>query len=254
MSRHDGQRVLVTAAGAGIGRRIAERFAEEGAQVFACDLDAMALESLPSSIHRRAADVADPAAVAGLFAAADAALSGLDVLVAAAGTAGPIAPVEETEPDAWRRCVEVSLYGTYLCARAAASRLKAAGGGSIIAFSSTAGLHGYPQRTAYCAAKWGVIGLVKSLATELGPHRIRVNAICPGVVEGERMDRVIAGEAAARGVAEEAVRAAYTEGSSLRQWVTADDLAAMALFLASDGAAKISGQALPVDGHTEARY
>ena len=139
----------------------------------------------------------------------------------------------------------------FLCTRRAMPLLREAGGGSIVNFSSTAGLFGYPYRSAYCTAKWGIIGLTKTAAQEGGPAGIRVNAICPGAVEGERMDRVIAAEAKAKGLNEDAIRAAYTADSSLKRWVTADDLAETVMFLCSDQGRMISGQALPVDGHTE---
>jgi NAD(P)-dependent dehydrogenase (short-subunit alcohol dehydrogenase family) len=125
------------------------------------------------------------------------------------------------------------------------------GSGSIVLTSSTSGQWGVPTRAPYVAAKWGILGLMKTLAMELGPHGVRVNAICPGAVEGDRMERVVAMEAAARGVPEAEVRALYAEGTSLRTWVTADDLADMILFLTGPGGSKISGQAIAVDGHTE---
>ena len=253
MADMTGKRVLITAAGAGIGRRVAERLAEAGAQVFGCDVDEAALATLPREIGRSRCDVSDEAQVEALFAAADAALGGLDLLVCCAGTAGPIAALADSEPAAWRACVDVNLIGTYLCARQAVPRLKAAGGGGIVCFSSTSGLAGYPTRTAYCASKHAILGLVKALATEVGPDGITVNAICPGIVEGARMDRVIEGEAAARGLSPAAVRDGYASGNSLKTWITADDLAETVLFLAGPGGAKITGQALVVDGHTEAK-
>jgi len=129
--------------------------------------------------------------------------------------------------------------------------MKPAGGGIILLTSSTAGLHGYPNRAPYAAAKWGVIGLMKTLAMELGPHGVRANAICPGAVEGPRMDGVLARQAAAEGTTPEALYHGYAAGSSLRRWATAEDVAGMAVFLASDAARMISGQAVAVDGHTE---
>ncbi|MBT4077479.1 MAG: SDR family oxidoreductase, partial [Gammaproteobacteria bacterium] len=117
--------------------------------------------------------------------------------------------------------------------------------------SSTAGIMGYPFRSPYAAAKWAIVGICKTLAMELGSAGIRVNAICPGAVEGDRMDRVLANEAKARGISEDEVRASYVTGVSMKTWVSAQDIAASALFLASDAGAKISGQILSVDGNTE---
>ena len=123
-------------------------------------------------------------------------LGGLDVLVSNAGVAGPAAPVEEMDVEGWRRTLDVNLTGAFLCVRAAVPHLKAAGGGSIAIMSSNAGTMGLPFRAPYVATKWGLIGLVKTLAMELGPHGVRVNAICPGDVDGERIRRVIAARGA----------------------------------------------------------
>ena len=251
MERFTGKRVLVTAAGSGIGRCTAERFHTEGATVFACDVGPESLETLAPAIGRQVCDASDEAAVDALFDAADRFLGGLDILINTVGIAGETASIENSGAEAWRRCLEVNLMSAFLCTRRAMPLLREAGGGSIVNFSSTAGLFGYPYRSAYCTAKWGIIGLTKTAAQEGGPAGIRVNAICPGAVEGERMDRVIAAEAKAKGLNEDAIRAAYTADSSLKRWVTADDLAETVMFLCSDQGRMISGQALPVDGHTE---
>jgi NAD(P)-dependent dehydrogenase (short-subunit alcohol dehydrogenase family) len=249
-----GKRVLVTAGGAGIGRVIAAAFLAEGARVWICDLDPDALaatRSLHPQLGASRTDVADERTVDELFEAVRQAFGGLDFLINNAGIAGPTGPIERLEPEAWRRCVAVNLEGAFLCTRRAAPLLKAAGGGAVVNISSTAGLMGYPLRTPYAAAKWGVIGLTRSLAIELGPHGIRVNAICPGSVEGARLARVIRAEATAREVSEDAVREAYVRTTSLRTFISPEDVAAMALFLCSDLGASISGQAIAVDGNTE---
>ncbi len=249
-----GKRVLVTAAATGIGATVAARFAEGGAEVYVCDVDEEALADYLAGQPRIAgavADVADPAGVDGLMAAATGELGGLDVLVNNAGVAGPVAPVEDMDVEGWRRTLDVNLTGAFLCVRAAVPHLKAAGGGSIAIMSSNAGTMGLPFRAPYVATKWGLIGLVKTLAMELGPHGIRVNAVCPGDVEGERIGRVIALEAKNRGVTPEAVYAERVEAVSLRTMVTADDVASLILFAASDAGARISGQALLVDGNAE---
>jgi NAD(P)-dependent dehydrogenase (short-subunit alcohol dehydrogenase family) len=129
--------------------------------------------------------------------------------------------------------------------------MKAQGSGCIINMASNAGILGFPMRSPYAASKWAVVGLTKSLAMEAGAFGIRVNAIAPGSVEGERLNRVIAAEADARGVTPEEIREDYYRTSSLRTFVSADEVASMALFLASDAGAKISGQVIPLDGHTE---
>ncbi len=246
-----GLRVLATAGAGGIGLAVAKAFAAAEARVFVCDIDEAALAALPPGWGRRAADVSDEAAVAALFAEAGGALGGLDVLVNCAGIAGPTGPLESLELADWRACLAVNLDAAFLCSRAAIPLLRQAGGGLIVNFSSTAGFMGYPNRTPYAAAKWAIIGLTKSMAMELGPEGIRVNALCPGAVEGARMDRVIAAEAAKSGQSEAAVRERYAAASSLRRFVTAEEMAGMILYLATPTGAAINGQALPVDGHAE---
>ena len=247
-------RVLVTAAATGIGRVVAERFVAAGARVYVCDVADEALTAFAAQhpeIGVSRADVADPGQVDGLFEDALAALGGLDVLVSNAGVAGPVAPVEEMDVEGWRRTLDVNLTGAFLCARRAVPALKSAGGGSIVLMSSNAGTMGLPYRGPYVATKWALVGLAKTLAMELGPTGIRVNAICPGDVDGERIRRVIALEAEARGIDPEEVVAERVAAVSLRTMVTADDVAELIMFVCSPAGAKISGQALLVDGNAE---
>ncbi|MEE8502141.1 MAG: SDR family oxidoreductase [Kiloniellales bacterium] len=247
-------RVIITAGGAGIGRATARAFHAAGARVHICDVDAATLADAQAELPGLGvseADVSDPDQVDRLFDAALDALGGLDVLVNNAGIAGPTALLEDCEPAEWRRTLAVNLDGQFYCLRRAIPALKAAGGGAIVNLASTAGLYGYPRRGPYVASKWAIVGLTKSLAIELGPSGIRVNAICPGSIEGPRMDRVIAAEAAATGSSEEEVRQAYMRNTSMRCFIDAEDIANMAVFLCSPAGAKVSGQALAVDGHTE---
>ena len=159
--------------------------------------------------------------------------------------------VEDVEPDDFRRCVAVNLEGAFLAAKYAAPMMKAQKSGVIVITSSNAGINGFPNRSPYAAAKWAEIGLMKTLAMELGPYGIRANAIAPGCVEGPRIDGVIAREAKAKGTTPEIIRAGYEAGVSMRSFVSAQDIANMAVFLASDGARLVSGQVIAVDGHTE---
>ena len=241
-----GARVLVTGGASGIGRAMAEAFATQGASVGIADANPAMVGAFAKERPDIAGHVCE-VAVDALFAGID----DLDVLCANAGTAGPTGNVEDIDYEAWKACIAVNLDGAFLCARRAAPLMKAKDAGSIILTSSTAGQFGYPGRAPYAAAKWGVIGLAKTLAMELGPHGIRANAICPGVVEGPRIDNVIAAEAKARGSDPEAIRESYRKSASLRTFIQAEDIAAMAVFLASPAGAKITGQALAVDGHTE---
>ena len=249
-----GQRVLVTAGAAGIGRAIVAALLDAGARVHLCDVDEAALAEVRAALPGvgcTPADVADEADVDRLFADLGRSLGGLDVLINNAGIAGPTAPVEEIDPADWRRCLEVDLTGQFLCARRAVPMLKAAGGGAIVNMSSAAGRLGYAFRTPYAAAKWGVIGLTQSLAKELGPHGISVNAILPGVVQGPRIERVIQARAEQLGLSYAEMERQYLDRVSLRRMVTAQEVAAMVVFLVSAPGRAVSGQALGVCGNVE---
>jgi NAD(P)-dependent dehydrogenase (short-subunit alcohol dehydrogenase family) len=249
-----GLRVIVTAGGAGIGRAIADAFVTAGAKVFVCDVDSAALEVMKresATVGSCVADVSDPMQVDALFEQASAFLDGLDVMVNNAGIAGPTAAVEDIGIDEWNRTIAVDLNGMFYCTRRAVPMLKAAGGGSIINLSSAAGRLGFPLRTPYSAAKWGIVGFTKSLAMELGPFNIRVNAIQPGVVAGERIRSVIRNKARVLKITEQEFEAQLLSRVSLRKMVTAEDIANMALFLATPAGATISGQEMPVCGNVE---
>jgi NAD(P)-dependent dehydrogenase (short-subunit alcohol dehydrogenase family) len=244
-------RVIVTAGATGIGRSIALTFAAAGAKVVVCDIDPSAIDALCAdapSIASLHADVAKADEVAQFFSAALNHLGGLDVLVNNAGIAGPTAPVEDVSIEDWNRTIAVDLSGMFYCTRLAVPHLKAAGGGSIVNLSSIAGRLGYPLRSHYAAAKWGVIGFTKSLSIELGPSNIRVNALLPGAVEGERVHQVIKARAAARGVSFDEAMAQFVAPISLRRMVSAQEIADMALFLATPAGRSISGQAISVCG------
>jgi NAD(P)-dependent dehydrogenase (short-subunit alcohol dehydrogenase family) len=249
-----GRRVLVTAGAAGIGLAIVERLLDHGARVFICDVSDAALDAFAkANPQARAvkADVSSEEDVDRLFGAVRAEFGGLDALINNAGIAGPTGAVEDIDPAEWRRCLDVGLTGQFLCARRATPMLKAAGGGSIVNMSSAAGRHGYAYRTPYSSAKFGVIGFTQSLAKELGPANIRVNAILPGIIEGARMESVIRNRAGQLGVSYGEMEKTYLERISLRRMTSPRDVAAMIAFLLSDAAVNISGQSLGVDGNVE---
>jgi NAD(P)-dependent dehydrogenase (short-subunit alcohol dehydrogenase family) len=248
------QRVLVTGGASGIGLGLARRFAARGDRVALCDADADAVaraaEDMPQAIARQA-DVTDAGQMDAFLAEVEGAWGGVDVVCANAGTGGPAGRIEDLDYDDWQACLAVNLNGAFLTCRWAAKVMRAQESGCIVITSSTSGQWGHPYRSPYAAAKWGLVGLTKTLAMELGGAGVRVNAICPGPVEGDRMDRVVAMEAKASGRPEQAVRDQYVRGVSMRTWVTVDDLADTVLFLASPAASKISGQIIAIDGHTE---
>ena len=241
------KRVLITAGASGIGRAMGAAFEVAGFDVWVTDVDADAIAACPASWNARQANVTDEAAMAAVIAE----MGSIDVLCANAGIAGPTALIENIKLEDWRACVSVNLEGAFLAAKHAAPLMKNARQGAVILTSSTAGIYGYPNRAPYAAAKWAVIGLMKTLAMELGPFGIRANAICPGSVEGPRMEGVLAREAAAKGMTRDEVYDGYAKGTSMRSFVEASDVANMAVFLASDAARLVSGQVIAVDGHTE---
>ena len=245
------QRVLITAGAAGIGRAMAEAFTATGAAVWVVDADAAALADCPQDWQRDRLDVTDEAAVADLFARLRTAWGGLDTLCANAGIAGPTARLEDIALADWDRCIAVNLSGAFLFVKFALPLMQAQRSGAVLLTSSTAGIYGFPNRAPYSAAKWAINGLMKTIAMEAGPFGIRANSICPGSVEGPRIERVLEREAALKGSTRDAISAGYAAGTSLRTFVTAQDVAAMAVFLASDAAVRISGQIIAVDGHTE---
>ena len=233
------QRVMITAAADGIGKSIARAFAAEGAKVHICDVNEAALEQFRREFPDIAAskvNVRSEGEVDAWFDDALDDLGGLDVLVNNAGIKGPTAPIEDSY---------------VLCARRAAPVMKAQKSGFILNLSSNAGQHGFGNRTPYAAAKWGVIGLTKSLAIELGPYGCRSNAICPGSVKGDRINRVIQGEADVRGVPFEVVAKEIVNNQSLERLTEAHEVAALAVYLASPAAFMINGQDIAIDGHVE---
>lgn len=250
----DGLRVLITASASGIGFAVARAFEDAGARVHVCDIDKAQLdtcrETLPGA-GISCADISKPDEVDRLFEDVLTHLGGLDVLVNNAGIAGPTARIEDVNPKEWDRTMAVNINGQFYCARKAVPLIKNAGGGSIVNMSSSAGIMGYPMRSPYAASKWAVIGLTKTMAMELGEHGIRVNAVCPNAVEGPRMDAVMKAEAKAKGITKEQVYESLVQGTSMRTFVTNEDVSSMIIFLCSKAGCRISGQALSVDGFTE---
>lgn len=249
-----GKRVLITAGAGGIGRAMAETFADAGARVHICDVDTAALADLAAArpgISATVCDVSDIAQVERLFDDVKRVLGGLDVLINNAGIAGPTGRIEDIAVADWERCIAIDLNALFYCTRLAMPMIKAAGGGSIINLSSAAGRLGFPLRSPYAAAKWAVVGLSASLAIEAGPDGVRVNCIQPGIVAGDRIDRVAAAKAEAYGISIEEQKRRMVQAVSMRTMVTAQDIANMALFLASDAGRHVSGQALPVCANLE---
>ena len=249
-----GRRVLVTGGAHGIGLAITEAFVAAGAAVHVCDIDTDWLTALKvklPAVHQSVADVSDEKQVDALFAELASRWGTLDALVNNAGISGPTCAIEDTMLVDWDKTLAVNLTGHFLCTRRAVPMLKAAGGGSIVNMSSAAGRMGFPLRSAYSASKFGIAGLTATWAIELGPAGIRVNSILPGMVAGERQERMMAIKARSYGIAQEELRQRMLSKVSMRRMVSAQDIANQVLFICSDAGAAISGQSLSVCGNLE---
>jgi len=247
-----GKRAVITAGASGIGLATAKALQAEGAKVFVCDVDDAALAALPDGLTGAKVDVSKSAEV-------DAWLSpiladGVDFLINNAGIAGPTAAVEVIDDEGWRSCLAVGLDSQFYCVRRVVPVMKKQKSGAIVNLTSTAGIMGFPNRSPYTAVKYAVVGLTKTWAMELGRDNIRVNAIAPGSVNGDRMDRVVAAHAKAEGVTEDHVRAMYTLGTSMACFVDAEEVADMIVYLCSDRGKRISGQIIAIDGNTETQH
>ena len=244
------RKVLITAGASGIGKVIATEFLAAGDTVFTCDINQAALDAAARELKGLKiglCNVGNRKQIEDMVADAAKQLGGIDILVNNAGVSGPTAPVQEVDPDQWEQVLKVDLTGTFLVTRAAIPHLIASGNGVIINMSSAAGRFGYPNRSPYATVKWGLIGFTKTLSMELGEHNIRVNAILPGAVAGKRIERVFEGRAQAQGETLDEVRAEAMANQSIKRLVDPKEIAAVAVFLASDAAKSISGQTVPID-------
>lgn len=245
------KKVFISAGGSGIGRCIAEAFLNNDDEVFICDINGKSLEQFHKDypkLHIYACDLAEPEQIKLMFAEAIKKLGHLDVLVNNTGISGPTIAADELSFDDWNTVINLNLNSTFLITQLAIPLLKQSGAGVIINMSSIAGRLGYPYRLAYSTSKWGLIGFTKTLSMELGADNIRVNAILPGAVDGDRVQRVLQARADVAQSSLEKVTQNALKNQSLKYFVNPKHIADLCLFLASDSGRSISGQILPIDG------
>ena len=254
MGMLDGRVAIITGASKGIGRALALRFGREGARVICAARSADLVKETTAEVNKAGnraiaftGDLSREDDVRRLVAAGLEAFGKIDALVNNAGDGGPTKPVQDYTVEDWRYTIDSCLTSSYLCIRFVVPEMIKAGGGAIVNISSGAGRRGLPYRIGYCSAKAGQVGMTYGMALELAPHNIRVNCVAPGAVEGDRIDRVIAGQAEVRGIPVEAMRKAMIERSPLKRMVTADDIVDATVFFTSEMARSISGQVLAVN-------
>ena len=253
MGQLEGKVALITGASKGVGRVMSRLFAKEGAAVICAARSKDLVEETAALIKKdggRAIAVTGDAAIEAdvkrMVEAGVKAFGKLDTLINNAGDGGVTKPVHEYTTEDWFYTINSCLTSSYMCIRFAAPEITKAGGGAIVNISSVAGRRGLAYRIGYCAAKAGQVGMTYGMALELAPHNITVNAIAPGAVEGDRIGRVIEGQARMRGMSAEEMRKQFVERSPLKRMVTADDISTLAVYLCSPAARNLSGQCLSV--------
>ena len=248
--------VVISAAADGIGWCITSTLLEKGFTVYASDINQKKIDELNKHplINKKLfienVNASDPESVTQYFKTLSNKVSNISALINNVGIAGPTGMLEDISVDDWKNTINTNLNSHFYFTKDALPLLKN-NGGSIVNLSSTAGIFGFPLRTPYAASKWAIIGVTKSLAMELGQFNIRVNAICPGSVSGDRINRVIKAKANSLGINEKEVREDFEGMVSLKTFVDKEDIANMVVFLLSDEAHRVSGQIMTVDGNTE---
>jgi len=251
------KKIIISAAADGIGWSIAQECMLNGAIVYISDKNNESLDTISKhdlyekQLFLDKVNAHDAQEVENYFNKIKNKVDSVDALINNVGIAGPTGKLDELNINDWKETLDININSHFYYTKFSIPLIKKNNGGSIINLSSTAGLFGFPLRSPYAASKWAVIGMTKSLAVELGEYNIRVNAICPGAVSGDRMERVIEAKAKSLGVKEESIQKDYESMTSLKTFVDKKDVSNIAVFLLSDQAKNISGQVMTVDGNTE---
>ena len=251
------KKIIISAGGSGIGWSSAKIFLDKGAIVYLCDINPTFLNKCKThklnnkKLFVFQCDASDENQVKNFFSKILKKTKKIDALINNVGVAGPTGSLEKLKSKDWERTIQVDVNSHFYFTKKAIPLIKKSRNGSIINISSTAGILGFPLRSPYAASKWAIIGVTKTLAMELGKFNIRVNAVCPGSIKGERMKRVIRDKAKFTKVSSKKIEKDFISMSSMKKWILEEDIGKMCAFLISDDSSKVSGQVISVDGHTE---
>ena len=251
------KKIIISAGASGIGLAITKVCLSRGAYVYLCDIDSKSLKKLnkhPLKNKRLFAylcDASNEYQVSDFFEKVKMKTKKVDALINNVGIAGPTGSLEKLKSKDWENTLHVDVNSHFYFTKNAIPLIKKSKNGSIVNISSTAGILGFPLRSPYAASKWAIVGITKTLAMELGKFNIRVNAVCPGTIKGDRMKRVIKDKAKFTKVLTKTIEKDFVSMSSMKQWILEEDVGKMCSFLISDDSSKVSGQVISVDGHTE---
>ena len=249
------KKIIISAGASGIGWVTAKICLSRGAIVYICDIDAKSLKKIQKhplnkkKLFAYECDASDEYEVSDFFNQVSKKTKKIDALINNVGVAGPTGNIEKLSSDDWEQTLKINVISHFYFTKLAIPMLKKNKGGSIINISSTAGIMGFALRSPYAASKWAVIGVTKTLAIELGRFKIRVNAICPGTIKGDRMARVIRDKAKFLKVSKKIIEKDFLSMASMNSWISQEDIGTMCSFLISSDSEKISGQVFPVDGN-----
>jgi len=251
------KRIIISAGASGIGLATAKVCLARGAYVYLCDINEKLLNKLNKhSLNNKKlftylCDASNEHQVLDFFKKIKKKTKNIDALINNVGVSGPTGSLEKLKSKDWENTLHVDVNSHFYFTKQSIPLIKKSKNGSIVNISSTAGILGFPLRSPYAASKWAIIGVTKTLAMELGRFNIRVNAVCPGTIKGDRMKRVIRDKAKFKKVSKKKIEKDFISMSSMKQWILEEDIAKMCSFLISDESSKVSGQIISVDGHTE---
>ena len=250
------KKIIISAGATGIGWATAKECLEKGAKVFLCDVEKKFISKIKkhplnnTRLFSFVCDASNENEVSNFFKEIRKKTQKIDALINNVGIAGPTGTLEKLKTKDWEHTLKVNVISHFVFSKLAIPMLKKNKGGSVINLSSTAGIYGFPLRSPYSASKWAIVGMTKTLAMELGKFKVRVNAICPGTVKGDRMGRVIRDKAKFLKISKKSVESEFVSMTSLNTWVYEKDIGKMCCFLISDESSRISGQVIGVDGNT----